>query len=274
MQNLEAADIQRITHRVRQLMAEQGLSGDIAMHLKLEPSQLAKMMDHTLLKPESSMKDIEKVCDEARKYKFYSVCCNSTYTRQVSNLLRGSGVKTCTVVGFPLGAMPPEIKAAETRKAIREGADEIDMVINVGALKSGQNNLVERDIRAVVEACRDGKRAVSKVILETSLLTDEEKVTACQLSVRAGADFVKTSTGFSTGGATVQDVALMSSVVSSRGLKVKASGGVRTYDDAIKMIEAGASRLGVSSSVAIIEEAQAVAEGRVYVPKSKQKGDY
>lgn len=274
VQDLSTDDIQRITHRVRQIMAAEGVSGDISLHLKLEPKQIAQMIDHTVLKAETSQAEVDRVCDEAIKYKFFSVCVNSTYTRQVANKLRGTGVKTCTVVGFPLGAMPPDIKAAEARKAIREGADEIDMVINVGALKSGQNELVLKDIRAVVEACRDGRRALLKVILETSLLTDAEKTTACQLCLQAGVDFVKTSTGFSTGGATPQDVSLMASIVSHRGVKVKASGGVRNYSDAIRMIEAGASRLGCSSSVAIIEEATAVAEGRPYTPKKKAKGDY
>jgi deoxyribose-phosphate aldolase len=171
-------------------------------------------------------------------------------------LLRGSAVKLCCVVGFPLGAQAPQIKALEARKAIREGAGEIDMVINIGALKGGDTALVLRDIRAVVEACKDG-RALSKVIFETALLTDEEKITACELSMKAGADYVKTSTGFSSGGATVEDIALMAKTVAPRKLGVKASGGVRTYDDAVRMIRAGATRIGASASVKIVAEARA-----------------
>jgi deoxyribose-phosphate aldolase len=159
-------------------------------------------------------------------------------------------------VGFPLGAQSPEIKALETRKAIREGATEIDMVINIGALKSKDEALVLRDIRAVVEACRDG-RALSKVIFETALLTDDEKVRACELSMKAGADYVKTSTGFASGGATAEDIALMAKTVAPKKLGVKASGGIRTYDDAVRMIEAGATRIGASASVRILEEAKA-----------------
>ena len=176
--------------------------------------------------------------------------------RQCKTLLRGTPVKVCCVVGFPLGAQSPEIKALEARKAIREGANEIDMVINIGALKSKDEALVLRDIRAVVEASKDG-RALSKVIFETALLTDDEKVKACELSMKAGADYVKTSTGFSSGGATVEDIALMARTVAPKKLGVKASGGVRTYDDAIRMIAAGATRIGASSSVKIVEEARA-----------------
>ncbi|MCX6549600.1 MAG: deoxyribose-phosphate aldolase [Acidobacteria bacterium] len=214
------------------------------------------MIDHTLLKPEATPADIEKLCGEARQYGFYSVCVNPTNVAQCKTLLRGSPVKLCCVVGFPLGAQSPEIKALEARKAIREGANEIDMVINIGALKSKDDALVLRDIRAVVEACRDA-RALSKVIFETALLTDEEKILACQLSMNAGADYVKTSTGFSSGGATAEDIALMAKTVAPKKLGVKASGGVRTYDDAIRMIAAGATRIGASSSVKIVEEARA-----------------
>lgn len=271
--DLSAEDVQRVTQRVRQILAESGLAANVAMAPALSPEQVARFIDHTLLKPEASLKDIEKLVAEAKEYRFYSVCVNSAYARDTKNLLRGSDVKLCCVVGFPLGAVAPEVKALEARKAIREGADEIDMVLNVGALKSGQYDLVLEDIRAVVDACRE-RRKVLKVILETALLTDEEKVRACQLSMKAGADFVKTSTGFSSGGATVQDIALMSSIVAPRKLGVKASGGVRTYGDAIRMIEAGATRIGASSSAAIVEEARALAEGREYIPKSKAKGAY
>jgi deoxyribose-phosphate aldolase len=214
------------------------------------------MIDHALLKPEATAADIEKLCDEAKQHSFYSVCVNPTYVVQCKALLRGSPVKLCCVVGFPLGAQSPQIKAMEARKAIRDGAGEIDMVINIGALKSKDEALVLRDIRAVVEACKDG-RALSKVIFETALLTDEEKVRACELSMKAGADYVKTSTGFASGGATADDIALMAKTVAPKKLGVKASGGIRTYDDAVRMIEAGATRIGASASVKILEEAKA-----------------
>lgn len=223
---------------------------------------IAQWIDHTLLKPEACLDDIHTLCDEARKYKFWSVCVNSVYVREAKKKLRGSGVHVCCVVGFPLGAVPPHIKADETRSAIREGVDEVDMVLNIGALKSHNEDLVLEDIRAVVEACRE-HNILSKVILETALLNDEEKIRACQLSMEADADFVKTSTGFSSGGATVYDIELMSKTVSPK-LGVKASGGVRCYDDALKMIDAGATRLGTSAGVAIVEEAAAAAEGLSY----------
>jgi len=247
-------DLQRIADRVRALMAP-GAPAEPAAP-PIDADALAKMIDHTVLKPEATSTDIEQLCDEAKRYGFYSVCVNPTYVTQCKGLLRGSAVKICCVVGFPLGAQSPQIKALEARKAIREGASEIDMVINIGALKSGDMALVLRDIRAVVEACKDG-RALSKVIFETALLTDEEKVTACELSMKAGADYVKTSTGFSSGGATAGDIALMATTVAPRKLGVKASGGVRTYDDAIRMIRAGATRIGASASVKIVDEARA-----------------
>ena len=199
---------------------------------------------------------MKKLCDEALKYGFFSVCVNSAYVKQAAALLRGSPVKVCCVVGFPLGAQPPEIKALEARRAMREGAREIDMVINIGALKSGDDALVLKDIRAVVEACKEG-RALCKVILETALLTNEEKVRACEMSMKARADFVKTSTGFSSGGATAEDIALMARTVAPKKLGVKASGGVRTYADAMKMIRAGATRVGSSNSVKMMDEAAA-----------------
>lgn len=271
--DLTAEDVRRVTQRVRELLAQTGVQADIGLVIRMPPDQVARMIDHTLLKPDASNEDIEKLAGEAIQYGFYSICVNSIYARYAKNLLRDSKVKLCCVVGFPLGAMPPDIKAAEARKAIREGAQEIDMVINIGALKNGDDAAVLEDIRAVVEACKNG-HALSKVILETALLTDEEKVRACQHSMRAGADYVKTSTGFSSGGATAQDIALMSSVVAPKKLGVKASGGVRNYADAMKMIEAGATRLGCSSSIQIIEEAQAIAEGREYIPGTKSKGAY
>ncbi len=252
--DLSAADIERIAERVKQLLA----AGRAAPAPPLPPAELVRIIDHTLLRPEATPADIERLCEEARRYNFFSVCVNPTYVRQAKNLLRGTDVKICAVVGFPLGAQSPEIKALEARRALREGAQEIDMVINIGALKGGDDALVLRDIRGVVEACKEG-RAICKVILETALLTDEEKVRACQISMRAAADYVKTSTGFSSRGATPEDVALMSRTVAPRKLGVKAAGGIRTYADVVRMVQAGATRVGCSSSVKILEEARAVA---------------
>jgi deoxyribose-phosphate aldolase len=220
------------------------------------PHDLARYIDHTVLKPDATEEQIRRLCAEALEFGFRSVCLNPTWVALAAELLRRSDVLVCTVVGFPLGANEPEIKAAEARRAIRRGAREIDMVLNVGALKSGDDALVLRDIRAVVEACRDGS-AVSKVILETALLTDDEKRRACELARSARAHFVKTSTGFSTGGATVADVALMAETVRGAGMEVKASGGIRSYSDAKALIEAGATRLGASASIAIVQEAVA-----------------
>ena len=219
------------------------------------PGDLARYIDHTLLKPASTEEQVRKLCAEALEYNFRSVCINPTWVSLAAELLRGSEVLTCTVVGFPLGANEPAIKAMEARRAIRNGAREIDMVINVGALKSGNDDLVYRDIQAVVEDCVDGN-AVCKVILETALLTDAEKRRASEIARRAGAHFVKTSTGFSTGGATVSDVALMAEVVRGAGMEVKASGGISSYGDAKAMIEAGATRLGASASIGIVREAK------------------
>jgi deoxyribose-phosphate aldolase len=226
------------------------------------PLDIPQLIDHTILRPDATKADIEQLCREARQHKFYSVCVNPTWVSLARQLLDGSGVKVCCVVGFPLGAQPPETKAMEARAAIRQGAKEIDMVINVGALKSGDDTLVLRDIRSVVEACRDGS-ARCKVILETSLLTNEEKARACELAINARADFVKTSTGFSTGGATVEDVALMSRIVREKGLGVKASGGIRSLVDLRRMVQAGATRIGTSSGIKILQEAagQAVTAG-------------
>jgi len=219
------------------------------------PGDLARYIDHTLLKPGSTEEQVRTLCGEAREYNFRSVCINPTWVPLAAELLRGSEVLTCTVVGFPLGANEPAIKAMEARRAIRNGAREIDMVINIGALKSGNDALVLRDIQAVVEDCIDGN-AVCKVILETALLSDAEKRRASELARRAGAHFVKTSTGFSTGGATVSDVALMAEVVRGAGMEVKASGGISSYSDAKAMIEAGATRLGASASIGIVREAK------------------
>lgn len=219
------------------------------------PGDLARYIDHTLLKPNATEEQIRTLCAEALEFNFRSVCVNPTWVSLVAGLLRGSEVLTCTVVGFPLGANESAIKAMEARRAIRNGAREIDMVINIGALKSGDDALVLRDIRAVVEDCVDGN-AVCKVILETALLTDEEKRRASGFARTARAHFVKTSTGFSTGGATVSDVALMAEVVRGAGMEVKASGGISSYSDALAMIEAGATRLGASASIGIVREAK------------------
>lgn len=209
-----------------------------------------KNFDHTILKPEATKEDVKKLCEEAVKYGFASVCVNSMYTALVNKCLEGSDVKTCVVVGFPLGAMSTEAKAFEAREAIKAGADEIDMVIAVGALKEEDYDYVLADIKAVREAC-EGK--ILKLIIETCLLTDEQKVKACELGVQAGVDFVKTSTGFSTGGATITDVALMKDTVADKAL-VKASGGIRDYNMALAMLEAGADRLGTSATVKIVED--------------------
>ncbi len=219
------------------------------------PGDLARYIDHTLLKPNATEEQIRTLCAEAIEFNFRSVCVNPTWVSLAAELLRGSEVLTCTVVGFPLGANEPAIKAMEARRAIRNGAREIDMVINIGALKSGNDALVLRDIRGVVEDCEDGN-AVCKVILETALLSDAEKRRASELARQARAHFVKTSTGFSTGGATVSDVALMAEVVRGAGMEVKASGGISSYSDAKAMIEAGATRLGASASIGIVREAK------------------
>ncbi|WP_163184378.1 deoxyribose-phosphate aldolase [Neobacillus sedimentimangrovi] len=209
---------------------------------------IAGMIDHTLLKADVTKDQIIKLAEEAKEYSFASVCVNPTWVKTAAEALKGTNVKVCTVIGFPLGATTPETKAFETKNAIENGATEVDMVINIGALKDKQDDLVEKDIRAVVEAAKG--KALVKVIIETCLLTDEEKKRACELSVKAGADFVKTSTGFSTGGATVEDVRLMRETVGPN-IGVKASGGVRSREDAEVMVAAGANRIGASSGVAI-----------------------
>lgn len=216
-------------------------------------AELARMIDHTLLKPEASREELQKLCDEARRYGFASVCVNSTNVATCAELVRGSNVMVCAVVGFPLGAMTPHAKAFETREAVRAGASEIDMVINIGALRDGDYALVTDDIRGIVTAARPAR---VKVILETSKLTPEQKVAGCTLSKLAGAHFVKTSTGFGGGGATAEDIALMRRVVGAE-LGVKASGGVRNADDAHAMIAAGANRIGASASIEIVTGGQA-----------------
>lgn len=217
---------------------------------RMKMDNMAKMIDHTLLKADATKNQIEKLCEEAKEYSFASVCVNPTWVKLSSEKLSGSDVKVCTVIGFPLGATTSETKAFETKNAIENGATEVDMVINICALKEGNSELVEKDIKAVVDAAKG--KAILKVIIETSLLTDDEKVLACKLAVKAGADFVKTSTGFSTGGATIEDIALMRKTVGP-DIGVKASGGVRSSHDASEMIKAGATRIGASSGVAIVK---------------------
>lgn len=220
---------------------------------------IARLIDHTILKPDATRADVEKVCAEAVKYSFASVCVNAYWVPLVAKLLAGSPVKVCTVVGFPLGATTTATKVHETREAIKCGAQEIDMVLNVGALRSGDHERVKQDIHAVAEAAHAGG-AILKVILETCLLDDNQKAIACTLAKLAGADFVKTSTGFSTSGATAHDIALMRSVVGP-DIGVKASGGIRTREDLDKMAAAGASRIGASASVKIVEGATPPAGG-------------
>ncbi len=226
------------------------------------PMDLAKYIDHTLLKPEATAEQIDELCAEAREYKFASVCINPTWVKRSADNLRGSNVVTCTVIGFPLGANTTAIKSMEARRALRDGAREIDMVLNVGALKSGEYDLVREDIAKVAEAAHE-VGGLCKVILETALLSDEEKVVASSLAKEAKADFVKTSTGFGSGGATVYDVALMRETVGP-DMGVKASGGVRTLEDVEDMIAAGASRIGASAGVQIVSGDQGESNGDRY----------
>lgn len=216
---------------------------------RMSQAELAGYIDHTLLKPDAVESQFEKLCAEAVTYKFKSVCVNSSWVPFVAKKLRGTGIAVCSVIGFPLGGMDTRSKAFEARSAIASGATELDMVINVGALKSGNLKLVEEDIRAIKRACRS--TTVLKVILETGLLTDAEKILACEIAKKADADFVKTSTGFAGSGATVEDIALMRRVVGPK-MGVKASGGIRTFDQAIALIQAGANRLGCGASVEVV----------------------
>ena len=218
------------------------------------PADVASMIDHTLLKPDATRANIEELCREAAQFKFATVCVNPTWVALASRLLAGSGVGVCSVVGFPLGATTPDVKGYETQRAIFDGAREIDMVINVGALKSGDLRAVERDLEAVTSPCRSCG-ALSKVIIEAALLTDDEKITACTLAKAAGADYVKTSTGFASGGATAADVALMRRVVGAE-MGVKAAGGVRDFEGMKAMIAAGATRVGASAGVKIVQQSR------------------
>jgi deoxyribose-phosphate aldolase len=219
-----------------------------------EPSNIASYIDHTLLKPEASEAEILKVCAEAAGYRFKSVCVNPVWVKTVKTALKGSGVLTCSVIGFPLGATPSDVKAFEARGAVLDGADEIDMVINIADARASDKGALVDDIKTVAEAVHAGE-AILKVIIETALLSDDQKILACEAAVEAGADFVKTSTGFNGGGATVEDVALMRRTVGP-GLGVKASGGVRSLADAQAMIAAGATRIGASSGIAIVKGEQ------------------
>jgi deoxyribose-phosphate aldolase len=218
-----------------------------------EQRRLARMIDHTLLRPDATPEQVRKLCAEALEYGFYAVCVNPVNVELAAGLVQGSSVRVCSVVGFPLGANTTEIKVREAERAIADGAREVDMVLNVGALKAGAFEVVEQDIAAVAKAAHAGG-AICKVILETGLLTDGEKVEACRRAVSAGADFVKTSTGFGPGGATAADIALMRRTVGPR-VGVKASGGIRTYEAAREMVAAGATRIGASASVQIIQGA-------------------
>lgn len=220
----------------------------------MKRATLARMIDHTLLKPEATPAEIERLCAEAAEHGFATVCVNPLYVALAANLLHGTPVAVCTVAGFPLGATPTPVKRFEALQVLDDGAVEVDMVIPIGRLKAGQHDVVRDDIYALAQLCHE-QGALLKVILENALLTDDEKVSACRLAVEAGADFVKTSTGFARSGATVADVALMRQTVGPE-IGVKAAGGIRTYADALAMIEAGANRLGASASLKILEEAE------------------
>ena len=217
------------------------------------PQDIASIIDHTLLKPEATRDDIKSLCDEAKEYGFAAVCVNPTFVQLAVGECQGTHIAVCTVVGFPLGAHTSEVKALEARRGIQDGATEVDMMIDLGALKSGDDESVYRDIRAIVEVCEEGS-ALCKVIIETALLQDEEKMQVCELAKRARARYVKTSTGFSSGGATEHDVALMSRVVRASGMGVKAAGGIRTYEHVKKMLAAGATRIGTSAGVQIVKQ--------------------
>ena len=261
--------VSKRTDTVRQVIG--GSTKDVriagALGMDKVPDDIAKLIDHTLLRADATYAEIDKLCDEARKYGFASVCVNPVHVKRAAQRLAGASSVVCTVIGFPLGATPSENKALEARKALRDGAREIDMVLAIGALKSGDLKYVYEDIRIVSEVAHEG-RALLKVILETALLTDEEKVAACQAAKRARADFVKTSTGFSKGGATAHDVALMANAVDHK-LGVKASGGVSSAADAQKMIAAGATRIGASVGVKIVQESRGQA-----TDKSASKSAY
>jgi deoxyribose-phosphate aldolase len=236
--------------RNRMRNEEDQIQADVGIERSAFDANLARMIDHTLLKPEATMQEIESLCAEAKHYGFASVCINPAYVKLCADLLRNSSVKVCTVIGFPLGATSSAAKVFETERAIKHGASEVDMVINIGMLKSGEYDYVEHDILAVVDAAHSLKVLV-KVIIETGLLNDDEKIKACALAKHAGADFVKTSTGFVKGGATIEDIALMRKVVGPE-LGVKASGGVHSKKQALAFLASGATRIGTSASIKII----------------------
>lgn len=246
--------VEKITKEIMARLKDQGASKPASgtqsqAAVSMPVSQLAGFIDHTLLKPESVSAQFDQLCAEAIKYKFMSVCVNSSWVPFVAKKLRGTGIKICSVIGFPLGEMDTRSKAFEARSAIDSGAHELDMVINIGALKSRNLKLVEEDIRAIKRSCR--KNTILKVIIETGMLTEEEKILACEISKKADADFVKTCTGFLGGGATVADIMLMRRIVGPN-IGVKASGGIKDYNSAVALIKAGANRLGCGASVAIV----------------------
>jgi deoxyribose-phosphate aldolase len=249
----EQQGVQHRPHLVRQAIEAGASRFSATLGVTHVDGDIARLIDHTLLKPDATQAQIAQLCHEARQYGFAAVCVNPTHAKLCADLLKGSDVAVCTVVGFPLGATPPEVKAYEAQQAIEDGATEVDMVINIGALKGGESDLVERDIAMVTRTCHNNG-ALCKVIIEAALLTDQEKVKACELAKKVGADYVKTSTGFGPGGATVSDVALMRRVVGP-GMGVKAAGGIRSYADAKGMVEAGATRIGASAGVRIVQEA-------------------
>jgi deoxyribose-phosphate aldolase len=246
--------VQHRPHLVREAIKAGASRLSATLGVKHIDGDIARLIDHTILKPDATQAQIAQLCHEAREYGFAAVCVNPTHVRLCADLLKGSDVAVCTVVGFPLGATPPEVKAYEAQQAIDDGAVEVDMVINVGALKGGEHDLVERDIAMVTRTCHNNG-ALCKVIIEAALLSDQEKTTACELAKKAGADYVKTSTGFGPGGATVADVALMRRVVGP-SMGIKAAGGIGSLADAKGMVEAGATRIGASAGVKIVQEAQ------------------
>ncbi len=250
----ERQGVQHRPHLIRQAVNAGASRLSATLGVRHIDGDIARLIDHTLLKPDATQAQIAQLCHEARKYSFAAVCVNPTHVKLCADLLKGSDVAVCTVVGFPLGATPPEVKAYEAQQAIDDGATEVDMVINVGALKGGEYDLVERDISMVTRTCHNN-RALCKVIIEAALLTEQEKIKACELSKKAGADYVKTSTGFGPGGATVADVALMRRVVGSE-MGIKAAGGIRSFADAKGMVDAGATRIGASAGIRIVQEAK------------------
>ncbi len=246
----EEKGVQQLPKTIRDNVVRLGIPSDV----RITAQDLARYIDHTLLKPDATYAQIAQLCEEARQYGFATVCVNPVNVQLCSQLVRGSGVGVCSVVGFPLGATPTRVKCYETQQALSDGATEIDMVINIGALKSKDYGSVREDIAAVVRTCHNSG-AICKVIIEAALLTDDEKIKACQLAKEAGADYVKTSTGFGPGGATLHDVMLMRQTVGA-DMGIKAAGGIRTYQDAVAMLKAGATRIGASASVKIMEGAR------------------